>query len=240
MLPIVETKIDECKDKKKDRRKHRNLFWKEVKLAAVQEQGETKTKYAASFLGPSDIGARLLEIAEQSGYCPECKVHGLGDGAPWITDQMDRQFGAQCTYHVDYYHACEYLHAAAEACPGKKRQVWLKKQKEHLLNSRVDIVIDNLKEFMEQDNEDDQQKATPVKDAYRYFVNRKDQFKYREAKAQDLPIGSGLIESSHRHVLQERLKIAGAWWHIENAQSMADLRVLRANDHWQDFWKIAA
>ena len=41
---------------------------------------------------------------------------------------------------------------------------------------------------------------------------RKDQLNYKGAIAAGLPIGSGEIESSHRFVIQERLKIPGAWW----------------------------
>jgi hypothetical protein len=38
-----------------------------------------------------------------------------------------------------------------------------------------------------------------------------------------------LIESGHRHVVQARLKKAGAWWYAEHAQIMLALRVVRAN-----------
>ncbi len=52
----------------------------------------------------------------------------------------------------------------------------------------------------------------------------------------ELPIGSGLIESGHRHVLQARLKKAGAAWLVENADEIANLRVLRANGDWLSLW----
>ena len=51
-----------------------------------------------------------------------------------------------------------------------------------------------------------------------------------------LPIGSGMIESGHRHVLQARLKKAGAAWLVSSADQIAHLRVLRANQQWQSFW----
>ncbi|MDP2811282.1 MAG: hypothetical protein Q8O34_14150, partial [Rhodocyclaceae bacterium] len=60
------------------------------------------------------------------------------------------------------------------------------------------------------------------------------------ALAANLPIGSGEVESAHRHVIQERLKLAGAWWKPANAQSMPNLRVLRANHGWQRYWDAAA
>jgi len=60
---------------------------------------------------------------------------------------------------------------------------------------------------------------------------------YPSAKAAKLPIGSGEVESGHRHILQQRLKIPGAWWKIETADEMAHLRVLRANDRWNELWQ---
>jgi hypothetical protein len=43
---------------------------------------------------------------------------------------------------------------------------------------------------------------------------------YAGARAAGLPIGSGEVEGGHRHVLQKRLKIAGAWWRERNAEWM--------------------
>jgi hypothetical protein len=51
-----------------------------------------------------------------------------------------------------------------------------------------------------------------------------------------LPIGSGMIESGHRHVLQARLKKAGTAWLPEHADQIAHLRVLRANHQWASLW----
>jgi hypothetical protein len=52
-----------------------------------------------------------------------------------------------------------------------------------------------------------------------------------------LPIGSGEIESGNRSVVQERLKISGAWWAEENARKMLALRVARANGEWPAYWQ---
>jgi TCP-1/cpn60 chaperonin family len=51
------------------------------------------------------------------------------------------------------------------------------------------------------------------------------------------PLGSGEVESAHRYVLQERLKIAGACWNPDNVNPMLALRVVRANNWWDAFWQ---
>jgi hypothetical protein len=78
---------------------------------------------------------------------------------------------------------------------------------------------------------------TPPEECYRYINNRKHSLDYKSALEKNLPIGSGEVESGHRHVIQKRLKIAGAWWRPMNAEYMLSLRVLRANNDGEDYWK---
>ena len=77
----------------------------------------------------------------------------------------------------------------------------------------------------------------PVRRAYRYLNSRKDQLDYPASKAQSLPLGSAMIEGAHRHVLQNRLKLSGAWWKLDNLYAMAHLRVARANKEEDIYWK---
>ena len=76
-----------------------------------------------------------------------------------------------------------------------------------------------------------------LKKCVRYMEKRIQYMDYLEATEKGLPIGSGEIESSHRHVVQKRLEIAGAWWKTENTNAMLELRTARANGYWQDYWK---
>jgi hypothetical protein len=65
---------------------------------------------------------------------------------------------------------------------------------------------------------------------------RRNQLNYREALAKDLPIGSGEIESAHRYIAQQRLKLPGAWWRTDHADYMLSLRVTRKNGDWPAYW----
>jgi hypothetical protein len=75
-----------------------------------------------------------------------------------------------------------------------------------------------------------------VEDASRYIGQRLAHLHYAQACKAKLPIGSGEVESAHRHVIQHRLKLAGAWWKQTNAQAMLALRVARANNCWNAYW----
>ncbi len=85
-------------------------------------------------------------------------------------------------------------------------------------------MLKSLKPHLEPENLPDEK--APVRSCYRYLINRPGQFNYQNAIKDDLPIGSGEIESAHRHVIQERLKLSGCWWKLENAMTMLALRVL--------------
>jgi len=76
-----------------------------------------------------------------------------------------------------------------------------------------------------------------VRDRERYLRARREQLDYAGALAAGLPMGSGLLESGHRHVVQARLKKPGAWWYERHARSMRALRVTRTNAHWTNYWK---
>ena len=80
------------------------------------------------------------------------------------------------------------------------------------------------------------EEEVPVRSAIRYLRNRLECLDYPKAIARALPIGSGLIESGHKHVLHARLKQSGSAWLLESADAIAQLRVLRANHQWADFW----
>lgn len=60
---------------------------------------------------------------------------------------------------------------------------------------------------------------------------------YAEARKRELPIGSGEIESRPRHVVQKRLKLAGAWWKENRANLMLQLRAARASNEWRSYWE---
>jgi hypothetical protein len=139
------------------------------------------------------------------------------------------------TYLIDFYHLCEYLSAASISCCDKGQEKnWITEQKALLKNNQAHQVLLNLRPFVEPTAIPEAE--APVRACHRYIKNRPTQLSYKTAIEQNLPIGSGEIESAHRYVIQKRLKIAGAWWEKENARDMLALRILRANNKWDNYW----
>ena len=61
----------------------------------------------------ADAGQQLYYCAVQAGFGNNTQLHAVGDGATWIAEQIEQQFGAQGNYLIDCYHLCDYLAAAA-------------------------------------------------------------------------------------------------------------------------------
>lgn len=220
-----------------DRRKSRRVDYREARLCAATAKDATDIFYAATFNPVETVATPWAHCAKQAGMGLNSRVHVLADGAPWIDLQARAAFGPQGHLLIDFYHVCEYLAEAAAAC-SEKPQRWLQTQKKRLLEGRLGPLFKDLRARLEPASVPDEQ--APVRRAHRYLENRRHALAYDQAKAHELPIGSGLIESAHKHVLQARLKIPGAAWSIQSAEALAQARALRANGQWDHYWETAA
>ena len=208
--------------------------WKEMRLTAAQAQGKEQTFYAATFSGVDEVGRRWGHCAKRAGWGSNSQIHAVGDGAEWIRLQTREVFGEQGIFLCDFFHVSEYLGAAAERCKASAPDRWRRTQQARLKRGALEKVIEALAEHLEPLGTPEE--AAPVRNGHRYLTNRTDCLDYPRALKLDLPIGSGMIESGHRHVLQARLKKAGTAWLAENADHIAQLRVLRANRQWLTLW----
>lgn len=227
MIPLVNP------GKSEDARKGKTVCWSEVRLCCARAQGQATRLYGATLGTLESARSCWYQTAERAGLGEKTFVHGIGDGAPWIFEKFTDNFGSQGEYLIDFYHVTEYLAAAAEKIAGQEKAlVWLRKQKARLLMGQISKILRTLVPFQESDSASEK----PVRNAYRYIEQRRDHLDYAKARKAGLPIGSGEVESGHRHVIQQRMKIAGAWWREKNAQRMLGLRIARANRCWAQYW----
>lgn len=235
MIPIVSINENE-----EDKRKKKTLGWKETRLSLTHEQDSVTPKFGVVFQGNvDDAGQSLLNTAILAGFGEHTHFHGVGDGASWIANQVADKFGTQGSYLVDFYHVCEYLAEAAKGCTNDEdKHSWMETQKNDLKNNDYKKVLTHLESHIEPDDVDEDK--APVRACHRYLSNRTDQLDYKTAIEKELPIGSGEIESAHRYIIQKRLKLSGAWWKAANADSMLALRVVRANNKFDDYWEKVA
>ena len=227
MVPVVEVAKDGD-----DKRKGKALVWKEARLCIAHALGSATPVFGGHFAGGvEESGRQWARCAAKAGFGPASHLHAVGDGAPWIAHQVDARFGTQGTYLVDFFHTCEYLGAAAPACAAHSAGAWMETQMGRLKANQSGAVLEALAPHLEADYDG------PVAACDRYLRNRLTQLDYQGALEQGLPIGSGEIESAHRYVIQERLKLPGAWWTPTNIEAMLALRLNRENREYDDYWR---
>ena len=232
MIPIVKPGKDG------DKRKQKKTIYREGRLTLAHEKGSKSPVFSATLGDVKETGKHMLHCVQRVGLGKKTKIHCVGDGATWIESQIEEHFGLQATYLVDFYHVCDYLSAASSICAPNQEKSWMDKQKQRLKSNQIQKVLESLRVHLEAPDIPDDEAF--VRACYRYLSNRLNQLDYKTALDNALPIGSGEIESAHRYVVQQRLKIQGAWWLEKSAANMLALRVNRVNDDWEGYWKNAA
>jgi hypothetical protein len=229
MVPIVQSGAGA------DKRKGKTLLWKQANLCCARDKDEVDCVYGATMASVKMAGLTWKAVAMAAGLVPTSLVHAVADGADPIFEAYSEQFAGReerAKFTVDYYHVDEHLSEAAESIAPQKKQEWLHQQHGLLLTNQAGEILKTLEAHFEPLA----QEKRPVRAVHRYIHKRRDHLDYAGARAAGLPIGSGEIESGHRHVIQYRLKIAGAWWALPNAEAMLQLRTTRANNDWDRYW----
>ena len=240
MLPIVSIAARTDKSTPRDGRKRRQLSWREARLSLVRAPDQVKGRYAATLGGPAQAGKLFVDSLIRVGGGQRTQLHCVGDGAPWIANQLKQRLGAQAHYLIDFYHLSEYLSGAAAVVAGPHKREWLSAQQERMKANGVGTVLGALKAHQAvAPTPIGEPDLDPVQACRQYLENRLSYFDYAAALKAGLPIGSGEVESGHRSVIQARLKLSGAWWQEETAESMLALRTLRTNDEWDAYWSEA-
>lgn len=170
-----------------DKRKGKTVQWQEAKVSLAHVQGSKELICAATLLGGVETaGKQLRACAKRAGFGKGHRVHGVGDGAPWIATQIKERFGGQGSYLVDFYHVCDYLSAAALAIHAQTavREQWLRTQKERLKTQGLGSLLNELQANLEPSDTVDE--LAPVRRCYRYLSLRQNQLGLRQCDPQRL------------------------------------------------------
>jgi hypothetical protein len=77
---------------------------------------------------------------------------------------------------------------------------------------------------------------TAIEQAFRYLERREAMMDYAHFQKNRLPIGSGMVESGHKVVMQKRMKQAGMRWAETSLNPMLALRAALCNKTWEASW----
>jgi len=216
--------------------------WEEVKAGLVQIPGETSRLYTAHPTSGLDAAFDdLLGLAALKGWTEKTQVRGIADGALHIRPRMQETFAASdFTFILDRPHAKEHLSSAGEALApmtGIAPQTWAKAALGVLESGDAQHVVGHLHQAWLASGKDEATRNDTLRREANYFERNSDAVAYADFRAKGWSTASSEIESSHRHLVQARLKISGAWWRPDTVGNVLALRMLKANGWWDEYWR---
>jgi hypothetical protein len=209
-----------------DKRKQRQLEWKEARLCAAVAKENATIFYEGLMGDVEETGEAWSQAVFGAGWGIATYIQPMGDGAVWIDEQAAIRFPGS-RFILDLCHVGGYLEAAAPSCARREKpKRWLQRQKNKLLKGRQKQVIAELAAKREPAHLPDD--LAPVRTAHRYLAAREHQLDYPEALKRGLPVGTGMIESAHKQIIQKRLKGPGMAWLPNHADALIKARAHRA------------
>ena len=168
---------------------------------------------------------------------PDLSIVKVADGARDNWKFLEGQFKHGDNV-LDYYHASQHLHEAMEFIFGvnsKEVSKWHKKYRRILRDDPNGItkVIRHL-------NYRSKKKVKNAKGLAReitYFQNNKHRCDYARLRAENKPIGSGIVESACKTVVQIRCKRAGQRWEHDGGQAILRFRSLLLSNQLDTAWE---
>lgn len=211
--------------------------WVEVKTVAIgtihqEADGTVRARDLSYFSRRIEHTAfRRLALVEtyRRGVGTALEVVAVMDGADWLQRFID--FHRPDAIRVlDFPHAVEYLtrasheaHGAGTAATSK----WIAAQAHTLKHDGPDPVLTALRALPAGEQRDT---------ALGYLEPRLAQLQYPTFRTAGYPIGSGIVESANKVVVEDRLKGSGMHWAPTSVDPMLALRTVVCADRWNEAW----
>jgi Uncharacterised protein family (UPF0236) len=218
--------------------------WAEVRtvaIAEVKQASETTEQvqvHQLSYFSRMSDANTFADLAEvemrRRGVSHARAVCAVNDGAPWIQGFIDLH-RHDAVRILDFPHAAEHLGLLIEAL--KQANVVLPDQvlqrSLHVLKHRGPSLLlrwyERLPETIKA--------LEAVQKQWDYFGKRLNLMQYPDYQQQGWPIGSGMVESANKVVVQARLKGAGMHWKPIHVNPMLTLRTAVCNERWNEVWQ---
>jgi hypothetical protein len=214
--------------------------WHEPKmfvLGELDEAGKTindSIVYGTMF-GVDDIFELLKSHLIGLDIALARQVQIAADGALWIwnrTKELLISLGV-CAHKIvetiDYYHAAQHLHDLL-------KQISKRKLKKENPESGLKTLLwnGNTDEIVKQFNTLFPKRTKEIERNINYFVKNKERMQYADFQANNLLVGSGIMESGIRRVINLRFKNASSFWNLDNVEGLFFLRSTFLAGRWKN------
>jgi len=213
-------------------KKQKVINWRDVRIGFARPLDSPSKTYVGKKAAYADIVNDVCRAAVLEGMTPDTQVIGVGDGGIGLKEALETQFPT-LLFILDTSHLKDHLYETAEALgiAQKARTAWVTPRLDAICAGQIVTVTKELEADYAR---------TPharVRRLIGYLTRFAQAVDYHRFTKLGYPIGSGEVESAHKAIPQKRLKLPGACWHPDSINPMVALRILRANEWWDDFWK---
>jgi hypothetical protein len=224
--------------------------WAEVKTVALGRVEQAATPAGPRFVRTTELSyfSRLATAEElRRAAWPELYRRGIEtagevcavmDGAEWLPGFV-RPFRADALWILDFPHAAEYVSAAAQAVFGAGTAAtseWLGVQLHELKHGAPERVLAAVAALPVERAALPAEAAVQRATTLTYLSKRRAQIRYADFRAAGYPIGSGIVESANKLVVEARLKGSGMRWARPHVNPLVALRSVACSDRWAAAW----
>jgi hypothetical protein len=214
---------------------------KKQKLKIVTQSGpRPKNKIVRATLESKQKGfERIIEEINHRDPENQCERVILMDGERALEKKAKKYlFTIGFIFILDLFHVMERLWQLCyffceEA--SDESVLWVKKYLSIILYGKAGYFIGAIRQIVTKGKYTDKKKEQ-IEKLLSYFVKRKEYMKYNEYLSKGYPIGSGVIEGTCRSLVKDRMELSGMRWSKAGAESMLELRSIKVNGKWDDFW----
>jgi hypothetical protein len=218
-------------------------IWREIKVAilarlrrrttpAGQETTHLERRRLVAVLGDIDaLTPRLWLEALRQGVRTAPLVAWLSDGGRGFWRLFAARFAGLATGILDFYHVAQHLWTGAAAWLGAHTpaaRTWFESARHRLRHGESHAVLAELAETLTLEGLPASAHDTLQK-LYDYLDKHRAHIDYEKFKELGLPLGSGMVESACKWLIQQRFKGVGMRWSEDGFNHLLHLRLAWVN-----------
>jgi len=184
---------------------------------------------------------RLWLEARRQGILRAPQVVWLSDGARGLWHLFEARFARHATGILDFYHAAHQLWKGAAAwLDGRTTQArrWFAWARHRLRHGMPDGVLADLADALDVEGLPETARET-LRTVYAYLERHREHINYARYKALGLPLGSGMVESACKWLIQQRFKGVGMRWSEDGFNHLLHLRLAWVNGRFDALFVLA-
>ena len=206
-------------------------------------EGPIEKRLYATFESHEALFIWLSREAEKRGY-GEKQCLFLADGCDHIW-RLQKRYFPEAESCVDWFHIVEKLWKAGECLypeGSDELRTWIGKQANRLRRGAARAVLKELRKQLagiSRTGPGNKGKRKRLNEIIGHYQKNLARMRYDKLRAQDLDIGTGVIEGAVRHLVGMRLDGPGRWGRLRS-ESLLHLRCILLNGQWDEFAKYLA